>query len=283
MARKLRVLGVVGLAGALALVVLHGAAQARVDELAADLGRYLLGVEGAREAEPVALQVNGLPLWLRSGVSQQPVAEVLDELERRCVDAAGLRDLLPAGARMHIPGPIGRGVLRRDDGSRGYVACLDPGQPLDRPQLIARLEAFTRTTDLAELGVLRFGWVEGDGSSTHYVAIDSAGALPLSQAFPSSGDAPGTDARGLPRPPGARRILSAGLASAAPGLTAYHAPAPAAPTAAGYVEALGAAGFRLSQPDPTQHAWLVRDGGAHYALTVAPDGDGSVVSLAALR
>jgi hypothetical protein len=120
---------------------------------------------------PRVLELNGARLELGT----ETVAESVDQLL--------------AAAEADCPGR----VLRGGDGGRGYLACAVEEAPF------------------AEGGPpsFRFLYAQPGAEGTVAVSVAADRAIDLERLFPRSGDAPGADAPGLPRPPGSRRILSA--------------------------------------------------------------------------
>jgi hypothetical protein len=210
---------------------LHGA-RARAHEALLDVGSQLLHFTGGLPSDaPRTLRVNGAALHLASGHVDGPVSALLDAFHDRCRRAGSVLAPEPAsrttasrstrvdsGAR-----PRFEPVIRAAHGAAGYLGCLAfrPAE-LTAPDLLHAVRAFTEGGDLAALGDLRFVWAMRDGGGTAFVAIASEGSLPLAKLFPERGDAPGVDFPTLPRPPGARRTLSAYQEDEAPLLVSYR-------------------------------------------------------------
>jgi hypothetical protein len=171
-------------------------ARARADDFVESAGSHLL--HGARAGAGTAqvLHVNGLPLRMEAGRSSQSVRAVLDGFDERCGVHGGAGPLRPA--------------LRAESDTGGYLACLDLRAPQPATaEIVQRLHAFAASFDLAAIGDLRFVWALRERDGTAFVAVSSEGPVRLAQLFPGRGDAPGIDLQGVPRPPGARRVLSA--------------------------------------------------------------------------
>jgi hypothetical protein len=224
LARVATLLGFVWIAAMVAGVsIVH----AETDETLLGLGRDLMRYEGARSESPShALRLNGARIHLASGMSDDPVATVLDEFELRCrAHDGGLAaqvEALYAPRGVEIPRSLIDGTLRESDAARGFVACLDTRASVISPEdAIAALERFVATHDIAELGDIRYAYAESTEHGTHYVTIASEGALDLDVLFPEVGDVPGNDVPGVPRPVGARRVLAAWEEGAPYGLTLY--------------------------------------------------------------
>jgi hypothetical protein len=211
-----------------ALVVAHRA-RAEVRDLMRSVGSQMMMLgENVRVAKPRTLMVNGAELRLRvQTVEGMSFQHVLDVLEERCRSRNG---------RFHeqIEAFRGRakltkesldfldGVMREEDESAGMVACLDMGEKKVTPsELLERLQKFAKTGDAAAVGDLRYARVEKSGQDAFVVMLWTDGPIQLKRMFPATGDAPGIDFAGLPRPPEARRVLSAWEEGEGPALNMY--------------------------------------------------------------
>jgi hypothetical protein len=201
------------------------------EELAAELGPDMVG-----DAQP--LVINGEQLFLSSKQSELPVAEVLDRLAMSCAARARgpqaapplqpmpgdrwLLDLdekiqraetpaeLPALLDSLLHQPEQLGIVRDERAGAGQLACIAP--PHGNGGLtafLARAREFLRSGDLAAIGDVRYVAArELDNGKTHVLAVWSEGAFRIGALFPASGDAPGSDLLGVPRPIAATRELS---------------------------------------------------------------------------
>jgi hypothetical protein len=286
---------VVGLGG-LALVAALGSAitaRARAGELLQDAGAAMLSYAHVDALDaPRVLHVNGLALRLMSGHTRDDVTSVLDLFDRRC----GARDggfgrrigALRRGARAPlavVDDRLLRPVLRGEGPTEGYLACLDlGGDELAPNQLVARMQAFATTLDVARLGDLRFVWARADGDGTSYVAVWSEGPVRLAQMFPARGDAPGVDPSALPRPPRSRRVLSAWQEHEQPTLTAYSVELPIAELRTVYRGALIDEGFSVREGGNAP-GWLIatRASSSTAVLLRADRAARSIVTLLPLQ
>jgi hypothetical protein len=269
------------------------ALQARAHELASDAGARMLAYGEQHQLEGVhTLMLNGLALRMQAGTSADGPQRVLDELGDRCRARAGqLPEQLLERTRGKLPPRIAARALdpivRLADEHGGFLGCLDLGAERVAPsELLARARRFSVEADVSELGALRFVWARKQARATRFVTVWSDGPLPLARAFPTSGDAPGNDAPGLPRPARTRRVLSAWAVGAAPLLVAYESRAPVATAFTEYAAALRTAGqhvqFGATERDGTR--WLIaqrRDAG--HALIASPRPAGSLLAITALH
>lgn len=193
-------------------------ARAQVGEALRGLGPQMMAYAGARSQDaPRDLVLNGEVIRFSSGTADRTAAEVLDFFEARCAQAdGGLYEQVLAVHQAQpdvVPAPDERGMaLREDDGTRGYVACIDFGSSIGFGELTARIQRYGQSGDVGEIGAMRYVFAEQaevDGAlRTHFVAMWTTGSFNLTRMFPADGDAPGRDIEGVGRPPEARRVLT---------------------------------------------------------------------------
>jgi hypothetical protein len=262
-----------------ALVVTLAAVKTRATELLLGAGDTVFSYERALHGERVdEVRVNGLGFRVASGATTDGLAVVLDGFEARCAAAnadvrseiESLRHGRSENGRSVAQSLRFEGTLRAERGGRGAVACLGRSTREGDKSLSARLRAFLRSGDLAEIGPIRLFFASAQKTTTTYVALLSDGTLPLTRAFPETGDAPGRDLSYLPRPRGTERRLSAW----APGTTAavfvYEARGqePALSLSL-YRTALAAAGWTVSAPPDREGYFLARSGSRAVLASVA--------------
>jgi hypothetical protein len=279
----LRVSALCGLGSLLGGALLARTAHTRANEALAALGAELMRLPGARYAnEPSRLTLNGLTLFVQSGAAQSAAHEVVAQFRAACARTASLAD---AGTVLRGVAQTPSswlenwldGVLVQPRGAGTAVACIDSaGQSTEANALFARLQRFLAHGDLAELGRLRYAWVEPAARGSAFLTIWSDGPLPLLEQFPARGDAPGSDLPDLARVGGSRRLLSAALASSALALYVHEGEAPEMTTAryeqvlvrAGYVAASGEARVYM-RAGQTLLLDLQHEGGATYVTLLA--------------
>jgi len=271
------------------------ALRARAHELAADAGAGMLAYGERHRLEGVhTLMLNGLALQLQAGTSTDAPQRVLDVFAARCRTRAGqLPVQLQERARGKLPPLIAARafdpVIQLTDERGGFLGCLDLGaQRIEPSELLERARRFSADADVAELGALRYAWARRGPRATRYVAVWSDGPLPLARAFPANGDAPGTDAPGLPRPERSRRVLSAWAVGAAPLLVAYEHHAPVETALAGYAAALRASGQSVQlgapEPEPDRTRWLIAQrGDAAHAVIASARASGTLLAVTPLH
>jgi hypothetical protein len=250
---------------ALALVAVlgAGAAHARAGELLGSLGQPLLAYSNAARDEGLrTLVVNGARLQLRTGSSLDSLDAVLDAQVRPCrADGAWLNP-----------------VVHTRGSAQGVAGCILPS---DSQGLGERLRAFASSGDVSSLGQLRVTWAMRSGDETRYVAIGSDGPLELLAMFPTDGDAPGVDLAALPRPPGARRVLSTWQDGAAPLLVSYESSLSLDELERAYTAELSRHGVVKVMPQPaSDERVLLVAGDEHDHLAIlARDGEGTLISI----
>ncbi len=193
-------------------------AHAQATESAAVVGEQLLRLAESDDADGRQhdLAINGQIVHVTSAHTTLPLAAVLQRFEKACEEHADgmLNDLADLDASLlrapSTEGHPGIGMLRDDRDGRGVVACFAAGEDVDTARLGARLQRFTRSYDLADLGGLRYVAARTlESGSTEVVATWTEGAFRLGEMFPAEGDASGDDPTAAPRPASARRMLSA--------------------------------------------------------------------------
>ncbi|MEM9190051.1 MAG: hypothetical protein AAGF12_12785, partial [Myxococcota bacterium] len=192
-------------------------ARAQVSEVLMGLGVEMLRYEGAEYQEaPRTLYLNGQRILMATGIANHSLDRVLDFYESRCMDHDGelgeqIAELMSADPDVgDIDSSLLDATLREASGSKGFVACLDTGRDrLEQEALAERVDRYRRYADVSELGDMRYIYAEESDGTTLFVTFWTEGSFKIAEMFPEEGDAPGQDVDGVPRPPNARRILSA--------------------------------------------------------------------------
>lgn len=187
-------------------------------EDAFSMGHELLGLSDITgDAETVEL--NGERFHHAVAVSSTPLTQVLDRIVGYCEQHPGpaTRALDEAARRAprdftrHAPpGAMRKAVFREQREGRGLVLCfVDGPENASLGGWLTALHRFSTSHDLSAFGRFRYSFAEENHGQTRVVTLWADTGLNLSSWFPASGDAPGTDSSVLPRPPSARRTLSA--------------------------------------------------------------------------
>ncbi len=265
-----RVIVLLGAVWALALGVGAHRARAQVGEVFLGLGADVLRYARARSESPMhSLRINGAHFAVTSGMSDDSVDAVLDSFEAQCRRRDG--GLGPRARAAHpgveLPASLVDGTLREANDERGFVACLDLGDDrVEAEHALASLARFAETHDLADVGAIHGAFVSRSAEGTHFVTLASEGALDLDDFVPASGDAPGVDMGALPRPLGARRVLSAWEDDEPYGLSLYAGANGALDEVlAEYRSALVARGYHVLEADD-------RDADARTIVAEGPEG-----------
>lgn len=284
LAALLRVSALCGVGALLGGVLLVRAGRASANEALAALGSELMRLPDARYANSASrLMLNGLTLFVQSGASERAPHEVVAEFRAACARTASLADaatVLRSAARtpnLWLEDWLD-GVLVQPRGAGTAVACIDSaGQSTEANALLARLQRFVAQGDLAELGRLRYAWVEPAQQGSAFLTLWSDGALPLLEQFPARGDAPGSDLPDLQRVEGSRRLLSASLETS--GLAIYvHDDQPLEMLTARYEQTLVRAGYVSTA---TTQARVFTRAGRTLVLDLQRSGSATYVTLLA--
>jgi hypothetical protein len=286
--RARRVLRVSIYAGVVALVIavvglrsVHGS----VGEAAFSVGRQLAGFEDLTGGSH-RVRLNGEPVNLASAVVDAPLSKLLDRFEASC----SARSVLPpefeeparaaqeAGASEVDPET---GVLRRESGDEGMVACIvrDGSPPRT---LSARLARFTETLDLGDVGLLRYAYAKRtkDGR-THVVTAWTDGPFRLSALLGGgSADAPGSDLPGGGRPIESVRLLSASIEGVPHSVRIYQSSATAQAVLGAMQKELSGSGWEpLPIDDAVPEGRAFSRAGVDLLVFAYADEAGSVVSM----
>lgn len=216
-------------AGTIGLALLLHSARAQINEALLELGAGMMAFPGTHE-EAREIQINGIRVWLRSQTVDAPLAEILEHYETACEKRdAGLSETLTKLLSMHAkPSSTLGAIAARGDSSHrsGYVACIDMGSAAqDLEALGRRFMRFAQTGDLQEIGGLRYVYARASADSeqrTFVLTMWADSGFDLRRMLPlGSADAEGRDLPKVPRPRGARRILSAWEADRPSGVYVY--------------------------------------------------------------
>jgi hypothetical protein len=179
------------------------------------------------------LKLNGESVNIASATTQASPDEVLDRFQAECEqhadgignELANLRASIQPGAKPVNEGFPGAGVLRTGNAEAGTVACFALGSAVGRPEMFERITAFARVGDLGKIGFVRHITARKTASGSHVAAMWTDGSLNVVRMFPETGDAPGSDMEGIPRPPSSRRIFTAYAEGAPYALRLYESTA----------------------------------------------------------
>jgi hypothetical protein len=219
-----------------------------------------LDAAGGSHGERI-VELNGTRVRLTVEGRHESLGAVLDGAEAGCA---------PAGGR----------ALRGSEGGRGYVVCSLPGAPAG--PVIGEVRQTTPSYRYV------YGQTGDEGTLTVSVVVD--GSIDLTSLFPPTGDAPGADPQGLPRPPDARRLLSARELGTTQEIAMYLAedgdPADLADWYRAKLPALGWRPLDTPRADGRPRVLLAERAGTLVALVFADDaasGGASVVILTSLE
>jgi hypothetical protein len=266
--RVRRVLGriaAIGRAAAVLLLIviasvtfLIRSAEARAGEALLGFGRELAAwADAHRQSGTRVLSINGLQLELMTVTTSLDVKHALDHFHQICRQRGGVQESPSQAARSFET------VLRKEAEHQGVLACVDTDGPLNVIELTKRLEQFSKSGNLADLGKLRYVLARRTGETTTLLVLWTDGDAQLLGLMPETGDAIGRDPNEFPRAVGLRRVLSAAEQGAPYSLTVYDA---------GKQAPSGLANWYLT--DLTRRGWSVSRTGDRIA---ARKGNRSVV------
>jgi len=166
-----------------AQVLLARAVKKRVDESFLELGSGLAQLDSSVPHKgPRVVELNGARLHFASASTDEKVEDVIERSKKDC-------------------GPQEDKALKGSAGGRGFVACFVPTPGAAGPQVGEVREVIPPT--------YRYVYAQPGSEKTVVITVEADGTIELKKLFPEEGDAPGADAPGVPRPPGARRTLTA--------------------------------------------------------------------------
>lgn len=242
-------------------------ARANAEEAVKQGGLSLLQQLGPQlVGEPQVATINGQRMTLASKITPLGVDQVLGRVEQYCHDNSGglaqeltamptsaaALNKLPNGLRDPSAWLTARQTGK--DGKAGQVACVarkDSGGGLKG--LTDRILAFTDSGDLAEIGDARYVVARRDekAGNTLVLAMWTEGSFNIPAMFPENGDTPGSDSRYAPRPPAARRVLTAEISDHPYSLRMYDTQKSHAEVLKFYEQQMAPRGFRLHELPPT--------------------------------
>jgi hypothetical protein len=219
------------LVGILVLVVAIGLtlrdAKAQLHESLIAFGDQLSSwSNGNLDSKVGHLSINGVLVHKVTASTPLGINDAFDRLEPICTEHGGLEapESLLKSASSNVTASMLRGVYREQGQTEGVLACIDTGRPLSVGELMRRLDAFVKTGDLSAFGQLRYVMARRDGSATSLLVLWTDGSMPLLKMFPQTGDAPGHDVPGVPRPGGSQRLLSTSYQGLPYTVTVYRSP-----------------------------------------------------------
>lgn len=179
-------------------------------------GELLMRYQGAeRQDQTRVMEVNGQSIHFSTGVTTDSVDAVLDSFETICQQHDGqvMEQFarLPRSVRGHTVRMLDP-VMRYGGANGGVVICLDMGEEeVSLGELRQRVQRFEHSTDVHEIGDIRYVYVQGtdDPEVRHFITVWTDGPFRMGNMMSDGVDAPGTDLTDVPRPPGSHRVISA--------------------------------------------------------------------------
>jgi hypothetical protein len=190
--------------------------HSQMGEQLVSAGELMMRYDNAeRQDHTRVMEVNGQTIQFSSGVTTDSVDQILDNFESICQTHDGQVMEQFARSPEHVLGHAARTfdpVMRYGGANGGVVVCLDMGEEeVSLSELRRRIDRFEATTDVHEIGNIRYVYVQGtdDPEIRHFITVWTNGPFRLGNMVADGADAPGTDLADVPRPPGARRVMSA--------------------------------------------------------------------------
>ena len=262
-------------------------AKAKVGESLVYFGEQLSALTHAKaHSTESRLHINGLEVHRITASTPLDVKETLNRLQGFCSEHGGLvaPDKLLKSAAVKSIQPHNTalgGSYRHESEHAGVLACIDTQRPLGVSELTARLQEFVTTGNLSAIGSLRYVLARREKSVTSLLVLWTEGDAPLLQMFPKTGDAPGYDVPGIPRPDHASRVFSANEDDAPYSLTTYQSLATSPASAIEwYKSQLQQRGWRITGSQ--QPSTLIAQRGPRIVLiSSTPMGTGSLATTIA--
>lgn len=211
------------------------------------------------------MHVNGARFRLLSMSFNETVSEALDRFEADCERDGGLlSDLGLSPTR-----------FRTEASGEGVLACFDTQGRKTADQLMARVERFTESADLSDIGSFRYVVARQGKDTTTALVLWTEGSVPLKDMFPGESDAPGVDPQDVPRLPGTRRLLSAAESGEPYSATLYRAP-PGVDALTWHAESLEKAGWTILKTERPGAFFASRAG---QTVLVRSTGKGQTIGI----
>jgi hypothetical protein len=227
------------------------------------------------------LFINGVHMNVSTAVIESTPRAVLDRFDGVCKDhpqflARALEDIpstLQATVAKAAPNADLRlGVMRAEANGDGALTCFMDDAPSSIRDLPERVKAFRESYDLSVFGRFRYVYAAKlDEKRTRVTTVWTDGSFSLKKMFPAEGDADGADSPVVPRPPNARRILSASAAQAPFGLHVYDSTDNRDEVRRFYDEEMGAMGWNPANDGVETHGTIVyvKDTGRMLYVTLS--------------
>jgi hypothetical protein len=224
---------------------------------------------------------NGTAMNVSTAFTDQSTSEVLDRFEAVCEDHPGfvaraLADIpktLEDRVTATIKSPRMRmGIIRNEIPGEGALTCFTDDRFSMLRDFPSRMAAFVKSHDLAEFGRFRYVYVDRTKAGrTHVMTVWTEGSFKLDEMFPANRDAAGFDSPLVPRPPQAKRILSATSAQVPYGLHIYDSAMRREDLRRFYDQEMGARGWTLAAGEERANTVVyMKNSGLMLYLTLVP-------------
>ncbi len=243
---------------------------------------------GALSSEVYELSLNGQPFDTNSTATRRPMKEVLDYFQEQCTNnASGLSEELGHLSSTLRSLPAGKGVpgyltVRKEAGDRSFVFCMAPDHELTAKEKLFRLRDVSDFGNFGRLGDVRYISVMQEAGGSTVTSMWTHGDFNVNTMFPKVGDSPGEDLGGVPRPDGARRVLTGHIVGAPYGVNVYEVQGlPAVALSAVDAKLQGMGWKPVSIPDEIHsRSRFYSHGNAMDIQVIAQQGSGSATNVA---
>ncbi len=235
--------------------------SAQMREASLDVGRELA------ELAPLLkhgnrLRINGETMFFAESHTEESYDVVLERFRVHCEKHPGSINALFPGATPG-GGPAGIGTVFKLGKDEGVVMCLAKAEGT-RDDLMASFRSFLATKNLGDLGMARYAYVRrpASGVGAQVLAAWTNEKFNMEALVGDSKyDAPGTDPKLSPRPPGGTRRMSALLEGSPFATYMFRTRTRAEENVAFYKEAMPKSGFKLASENTengTKNALFLR-------------------------
>ncbi len=231
---------------------------------------------------------NGVQMNVSTAQTDQSPREVLDRFEALCtahssVVARAFADI-PASLQGTLEkvvrdSHLRQAVIRSDSDDEGALTCFADDRRASLRELTSRVASFVKSHDLAEFGRFRYVHVRRSKTGrTHVMTVWTDASLKLDRMFPAVGDAEGVDSPLVPRPPEARRILSAGASQVPYGLHIYDSTERQKEVRRFYDDEMTARGWKPGGEERENTVVYAEDSGRMLFVTLTPKGAHTLIT-----
>ncbi len=252
---------------------------AKAGETSLNFGRELFELRDLLN-QGQKVELNGETMYFTAQGTDQSMDVVMARMTDYCDGHPSSVDPLFGKAPKGL-GAAGMGVVKRFGDNDGVVSCLARSEA--SPVGVGpALEAFAKTGNLGELGMMRFVYVRKpeSGVGSQVMAAWTNQQFDLNAfMIPEKGDSRGSDPLFAPRPPDAVRRFSARLQNGAYGATVFRTSHTPDEINAFYEKELVKGGFHATTATPGHGRLFLKAPDLSVQVTITEDKNERVVNL----